>query len=175
MTCLLWFLSDAVATALQGGGAAAAAAGPGYRFVFYVRQQGSAEAAEDSEEDTEDVPPKRVAVTLPPPVRGAGAQTWMFGDGMRTASISLSPTDFSFCSNTDTEHAARFDRRANRRLRATSCHRQHPGRSPSCWMHAAWKATSLEALQPLLLCTARLSSCQVCVCACFLVPSVTCR
>ncbi len=56
------------------GGPAGAAAGPSYRFLFYVRQQPSDTAAEDddtdgTEEDYAARPPKRIAVTLPPPVR----------------------------------------------------------------------------------------------------------
>ncbi len=61
---------DDVTGILLQGGPAGAAAGPGYRFVFYLRQQSSDNAAEDdADQDSEDMPPKRVAVTLPPPVR----------------------------------------------------------------------------------------------------------
>lgn len=55
------------------GGPAGAAAGPSYRFLFYVRQPSDTAAEDDDTDGTEGDyaarPPKRIAVTLPPPMR----------------------------------------------------------------------------------------------------------
>ena len=62
-------MSAAPTSLAMQGGTAALAAGPAYHFVFYLHQQLQGEPSEDEANGIADESPRRIAVSLPPPVR----------------------------------------------------------------------------------------------------------